>query len=86
MSKYEKTLRRVRSGTADNHILIEDLYQLLRRLGFSERVRGSHHIFARKDIAEIINLQPRRGRAKPYQVRQVRVLILRYWLGDLDHG
>lgn len=45
------------------------------RLGFSERIRGDHHIYARADVNEIIDLQPRRGKAKPYQVRQVRDLI-----------
>jgi hypothetical protein len=54
---------------------------LLNKLGFDERVRGSHHIFTRADIAEIINLQPKGAQAKAYQVKQVRALILRYQLG-----
>jgi hypothetical protein len=51
-------------------------------LNFDERVRGSHHIFTRADVVEIINLQPSGSLAKPYQVRQVRQLLLRYRLGD----
>jgi len=31
-------------------------------------------------VEEILNLQPKRGKAKPYQVKQVRDLILRYRL------
>jgi hypothetical protein len=50
-------------------------------LGFSERITGGHYIFARQDIIEIINLQPLRGgKAKAYQVKQVRQLIAKYGL------
>ena len=54
---------------------------MLFRLGFSERVRGSHHIFSRPGVEEILNIQPKRGNAKPYQVRQVRTVIAKYGLG-----
>ena len=47
------------------------------RLGFTERVRGSHHIFRREGVRELINLQRDGSQAKPYQVRQVRQAILR---------
>jgi hypothetical protein len=56
----------------------------LSRLGFSERIKGDHHIFTRENVEEIINLQPNGAKAKPYQVRQVRGIILRYQLGDKD--
>jgi len=55
---------------------------LLNRLGFEERIRGDHHIFFRKYVDEIINLQPKGSKAKQYQVKQVRNLILKYKLGD----
>jgi hypothetical protein len=51
-------------------------------VGFEERIRGSHHIFTRDGIEEILNLQPRRSRAKPYQVKQVRNVIVRYRLAE----
>jgi hypothetical protein len=51
-------------------------------LGFQQRIRGSHHIFAKEGIEEILNLQPKQGKAKPYQVKQVREVILKYQLGD----
>ena len=38
-------------------------------LGFSERVRGSQHLFDKAGIVEIINIQSRSGQAQPYQVR-----------------
>jgi hypothetical protein len=53
-------------------------------LGFDERIRGGHHIFTMAGVEEILNLQPRDGKGKPYQVHQVRNVILRYrlTLGD----
>ena len=56
----------------------------LRYPGFGERVRGSHHLFGKEGFVEIVNLQSRGGHAKPYQVRQVRRLILKYKLGADD--
>ncbi len=47
-------------------------------MGFTVRIKGSHHIFFRDDVEEIINLQPDKNKAKPYQVKQVRNLIVKY--------
>ncbi len=43
-----------------------------------------HHIFSKHGIEEIVNLQPKGTKAKPYQVKQVRKLIVRYKLGASD--
>ena len=51
------------------------------RRGFAERIRGSHHIFSKEGVEEILNLQPKGGKAKAYQVKQVRHVILKYKLG-----
>jgi len=80
MSKLEKLLSQVVSGRADANISFANLCQLLRRLGFSERTRGSHHIFSRAGIEDRINLQESGAKAKPYQVRQVRAVIVKYGL------
>jgi hypothetical protein len=82
MSAARKIFERVLSGNADHALRFSELCALLRRLGFDERVRGSHHIFSRDGVEEILNLQPLpAGGAKPYQVRQVRKVLLRYALG-----
>lgn len=73
----EKTLERVLSGHADATIRFDDLCRLLESLGFEERVRGSHHIFRKGGVEERINLQRDGTHAKPYQVRQVRAVILK---------
>ena len=57
-----------------------DLRALLLRLGFDERIKGSHHIFTRDGVAEILNLQPRNSLVKPYQVKQVRRVLVQYKL------
>jgi hypothetical protein len=80
MGGIRSVLRAVLSGRADGNIRFAELVRLLRRLGFDERIRGGHHIFTRDGLEEIINLQPRGGMAKPYQVKQVRELITRYQL------
>ena len=54
------------------------LCELLKRLGFEERIKGAHHIFTRSHVEEILNLQPKNGKGKPYQVKQVRGVILKY--------
>ena len=69
-------------GVSDANIEFDGLCGLLRRMGFDERIRGSHHIFSMDGVVEILNLQPCGSHAKPYQVKQVRNLILRYRLGD----
>lgn len=82
MSKHEKLLLKILQGTSDANIAFEDLCTLLKKLGFEERVRGSHHVFRKEGIMEKMNLQRDDGKAKVYQVRQVRNLILKYNLGS----
>jgi hypothetical protein len=81
-----KLLVKILAGTSDQTIPFEELVTFLRYLGFQGRTAGSHHIFSREGVVEILNLQPRRdGTAKPYQVKQVRQLITRYHLaGEND--
>jgi hypothetical protein len=56
----------------------------LRHLGFAERARGSHHVFSRDGVEELINLQHDGSQAKVYQVKQVRAVLAKYGLGDED--
>jgi hypothetical protein len=81
MGKYEKLLFLILRGTSDANIGFDDLRQLLLRLGFEERRRGSHHTFRKQGIEEKLNLQRDDSKAKAYQVRQVRTVILKYKLG-----
>lgn len=84
MSKTDKIRQKVLLGYSDANIEFDDLRRLLIALGFIERIKGSHHIFAQTGIEEIINIQSKQNKAKSYQVKQVRNIILRYRLGADD--
>lgn len=51
------------------------------QLGFEVRIKDSHHVFSKEDVSELVNLQRAGAKAKPYQVRQVRQIIVKYKLG-----
>jgi hypothetical protein len=80
MDSNQKLLEYIMMRKGDTQVPFGGLCRLLRWLGFSERVKGDHHIFTIEGVEEIINLQPRGNKAKPYQVKQVRGLLLRHGL------
>ncbi|MGH9054562.1 MAG: type II toxin-antitoxin system HicA family toxin [Acidimicrobiales bacterium] len=73
-----RLLERIRRGDVAN-VDFADAQRLLEALGFEElRATGSHHVYGRPGIAQQLNLQERRGDAKPYQLRQLATMIRRY--------
>jgi hypothetical protein len=84
VSQQDKLLAKILSGASDTNISFDQLCQLLIKLGFDERIRGSHHIFTKEGVEEILNLQPKQGKAKTYQVKQVREVLRKYQLGGQD--
>ena len=84
MNRKDELRQRILSGRADANIRFDDLRLFLLRLGFVERVRGSHHIFRKEGVRERVNLQSDGSHAKPYQVRQVRQVVLRHQLEEED--
>ena len=82
MGKYEKLLTTILSGRSDRSIRFSELTQLLSAMGFNGRIKGDHHIFYKHGIEEILNLQPKGSQSKPYQVKQVRNLIIKYQLEE----
>ncbi len=86
MAKRDRLLVQVLSGTADASVSFDGLRGLLRRFGFDERIRGSHHIFTKTGVEEILNLQPKGRNAKAYQVKQVRAVIVKYRLAGETNG
>ncbi|MEA5602687.1 type II toxin-antitoxin system HicA family toxin [Nostoc sp. UHCC 0252] len=85
MSQQDKLLEKILSGTSDTDIPFAQLWQLLYTLGFDERIRGDHRIFVKADVEEILNLQHKRGKAKSYQVKQVRAVLKKYNLGSKNN-
>nr|WP_205678884.1 hypothetical protein [Aquisphaera insulae] len=87
MSKVSKTLERVLRGTGDAGIRFDDTCSLRLHLGFTERIRGDHHMFTRDGVAEILNLQPHGAQAKAHQIKQVRGVIVSHGLaGEPEAG
>ena len=78
MAQLNKLIVRILSGHSDNNIEFSDLTKLLRNFNFSYRIKGSHHIFCKEDVDEIINIQSLGSKAKSYQVKQVRNILLKY--------
>jgi hypothetical protein len=82
MGGRQRLLDQILTGRSDANIAFEDLRNLLVHLGFELRIRGSHHLFRKSGIEEKINLQKDGNKAKPYQVRQVRNVLLKYRLRE----
>ena len=83
MTQKDKLLSQILGGRSDANVNFNELLSLLRSLGFSERIRGSHHVFTREEVQEIMNLQPKGAKAKAYQVKQVRQVLVKYRLGGI---
>ncbi|HOO78601.1 MAG TPA: type II toxin-antitoxin system HicA family toxin [bacterium] len=80
MGKYKKLYQHILMRQSDANVPFDELCALLKHLDFSERIKGDHHIFTMDGVEEILNLQPKRDKAKPYQVKQIRNTILKYKL------
>lgn len=79
MTKKSKLINKILSGKADQNIPFDELVKVLELLNFESRIKGSHHIFYKDEVDEIINIQAKKdNKAKAYQVKQVRDLIHKY--------
>lgn len=77
MSKADKSLRRILSGSADATVTFAELRRVLLRLGFEERspTGSSHYTYSHPDAREILTI-PRRKPLKPVYVRMARTFIV----------
>jgi len=80
LGTHDKLIAQILVGKQDGSFRFTEIDNLLLAFEFSKRVKGDHHIYYRDDIAEIINLQPIKSKAKAYQVKQIRSLIVKYGL------
>ena len=80
----EKIYKLIIGGKSDNNIKYTDFENLIIDLGFKfQRQRGSHELFYNHKIKERLNIQSDGSKAKAYQVRQLRNLILKYNLQEV---
>ncbi|MDH4200118.1 MAG: type II toxin-antitoxin system HicA family toxin [Spirochaetia bacterium] len=84
MNPSQKTLVKILDN--QKNISFKHVCEFLIQTGFHCRVKGSHHIFTRQGIPEIINLQPQGSLAKRYQIKQIRNIILKYNLHKTSSG
>jgi predicted RNA binding protein YcfA (HicA-like mRNA interferase family) len=75
MSKLEKLLAKLSDPAQDANWDFNDITNLLQRLDWEMRIRGSHHFFRKPNVRDILNLQPAGAKAKSYQIRQVRNVL-----------
>ena len=80
MDRGDRLRRRILDGRSDANIRFEDLRRFMLRLGFVERTKGSHHIFRRQGVRELVNLQRDGSHAKPDQDDRCRRIVLMYSL------
>ncbi len=82
MAKIEKLIHNILSGQSDANIKFNDVVRLLNHLGFEMRTKGSHNIFRKDGVNELINIQKDGNKAKPYQIRQIRSILVEYNLTE----
>jgi predicted RNA binding protein YcfA (HicA-like mRNA interferase family) len=77
----KKIYNSVISGKSDNNINYADFQSLIVALGFTyQRNNGSHTMYYHSDIREFMNIQKQGSKAKGYQVKQLRDIILTHGL------
>lgn len=86
MPDYGKIINKILSGRSDANIKFRDVKNLLIHLGFEMRIKGSHHIFRKEGVKELVNIQKDGSKAKPYQIRQIRAILIEYNLTGDSNG
>ena len=72
--KKRKLLLKLLSGS--KNVRFSEAVAIAEAFGFRlDRVNGRHHIFIHPKIPELLNLQDLKGKAKPYQVKQLLQLV-----------
>jgi hypothetical protein len=79
MSRAEKLFDKVRNNP--QNVRFDEICKLAEAFGFKcKGGKGSHTVYTRKGIPEILNFQNVNGMAKPYQARQFLKIIEEYGL------
>ncbi len=83
MSRYDDVREKILSGNSDKNISEEDMKFFLRKIGaVHKRTKGSHFMCSLDGVPELINIQPKNGKIKPYQVKEIRNIVKKYRLGE----
>ena len=72
-----KLLQKLIAGS--KNVRFNEATTIAEAFGFRlDRISGSHHIFLHPDLSELVNLQNVKGKAKPYQIKQLLKIIEKY--------
>lgn len=75
MSKAEKALAKILSGTSDKNVTMDEAIYVLERAGFKwDGGKGSHRVY-RHDDGRKMTLTVHGNMIKPVYVRQIRNLL-----------
>jgi hypothetical protein len=83
MTRRRKLIEKVRNNPAG--VRFQEICLLAGHLGFTKRGgKGSHVVYEKDGVEEILTFQDREGMAKPYQVKQLLAVIEKYRLGERE--
>lgn len=75
--KKRKLLQKLISGS--KNVRFSEAVACAESFGFRlDRISGSHHIYVHPDVPELLNLQNVKGKAKPYQIKQLLEIVERF--------
>jgi len=81
MTRRQKRIDKAMNNPAG--IRFKELCLLAEHIGFQKRGgKGSHVVYERDGVEEILTFQNHRGMAKPYQVKQMLAVIEKYQLEE----
>jgi len=81
MTRRRKLIEKARNNPTG--VRFREICLLAEHLGYTKRGgKGSHIVYEKEGVEEILTFQDRKGMAKPYQVKQLLAVIEKYWLGE----
>jgi len=76
--RIQRLFERIQKGKLHN-VAFDDFCTLIEELGFRlDRIRGSHRVYLHPAVPKAFPLQPEKGKAKPYQIRQLLRILEEY--------
>ena len=79
MTQRQELIEKARNNPAG--VRFREICLLAEHVGFTRRGgKGSHVVYEKEGVEEILTFQDRKGMAKPYQVKQLLSVIGKYRL------
>ena len=83
MTRRQKRIEKIQNNPAG--VRFQEICSLAEQLEFTQRGgKGSHIVYEKDGVDEILTFQDRKGMTKPYQVKQLLAVIEKYRLGERE--